>query len=262
MLSIQELKEYNRVADEITSKFKADVDYGEEFNIDYFFLLIKNLSPQRYGLRAQDYIAKIMDYKKISSKEDMGDFLTKEGEAVEFKCSFLTSNSNNINIRQIRLWQKLKYYYIFTVNFNNYNDIEYKCYKLTKEEMIKECEILKAGSCHMTKENHEQNEKIELGMQIKIGDEAYKRFEDKYLLKDFDIRKVAKMYQERKQNKIVIDNLKRELEVNEISEILALPDETLDINILKMQLIDGIYSDHSLNSRAKFREYGILAKTF
>lgn len=181
-----ELIKMHEAQEMITARFKEDKNYAFDLAVDSFFLRVKGLNPQRYGLRAQAYFSLLLDYQTIPSSEDCGDFMNKEGEQVEFKCSFISKINKDINVRQIRPWQALKYYYIFTVNYSNYHKLEYKLYKLSKQEMAQECELLNAGSCHGTKEISESNPHKELGFSIKLGSEHFLRWEEKYLRINFN----------------------------------------------------------------------------
>lgn len=189
-LTKKELIEFNKQKEQIASFFKNDSSYGFDKPIDEFFLLCKTGNPQSYGLRAEKYFALTMGYEVIPSSLDLGDFYNLEGEAVEFKCSFLSETQKKINIKQVRIWQDLQYYYIFSVDFTDYENIIYKCYKLSAEVMNGYIE--KYGRpCHSTKSNNDENEKVEMGFSFHIGSKLYHEFEEKYLLKRFDIKKLA-----------------------------------------------------------------------
>lgn len=201
----------HQIIDELTQNFKNDANYGHKYDIDTFMLHCYHLNPQRYGLRVQNYFAYMMQYKKINASEDRGDFEDKYGQYVEFKCSFLKTYSREINVKQIRTWQPLKFYYVFTVDYADFRNIKYKTYMLTHDEMLKECELMNATSCHMTKENHEKNEKVELGFTIKEGTANFERWEKTYLLKNFDIKKACDDRLEEIHNSDVKDQLLAEL---------------------------------------------------
>lgn len=205
----------------ILEKFKSNKKFGFDLPIDDFCLLAKFLNPQSYGNRVQCYFAEIMDYILLPSSFDNGDFLNKYNEIVEFKCSFLTKLNRDINVKNIRKWQnEIKYYYIFTVDFLDFNNLTYRTYKLTKQELYQEIEILNASACHSTKIINEKNENIEVGFSIKIDSNNYKRWCDLYLLKDFDIKSLS-------QKTIDSRNYVKEIE-NELIQLKLLLDKNED----------------------------------
>lgn len=191
-MELKEIINLHEQIDEILTKFKNDKEFGFDKDIDRFCLLAKLLNPQTYGNRVQCYFANIMDYTIIPSSLDKGDFLNKYGETVEFKCSFLTKLSRDINVRQIRTYQsELKYYYVFTVDFLDYNNIRYKTYRLTKSQMLQEVNLLGAKPCHSTKVANTNNLNVEVGFAIKYGSLNHKRWESTYLLNEFDIKSIS-----------------------------------------------------------------------
>ncbi len=197
---------------ELSKTFKQNSKYGFDMTIDDFIYRVCHLNPQKYGLRIQAYFANVMGYKFLDKSLDNGDFENLEGETVEFKCSFLNLDheTNKINIKQIRLYQEIKYYYIFTINFNDEHNLTYKTYKLNKNDMLSECKLM-ASNCHMTKLRNEENKNVELGITItaKEENEHFKRWEDKYLLTNFNIKTVCDNYIERhKQIEIYQDFIK------------------------------------------------------
>lgn len=203
----EDIIELHERIETILQRFKEDKNYAFDCDIDTFCLYAKFLNPQSYGNRVQCYFANLMDYQIIPSSLDKGDFINKYNEIVEFKCSFLTKFSRDINIKQIRTWQTdIKYYYIFAVDFLDYKNIRYKTYKLTKKEMLQECALLKATPCHSTKEANKVNTNVEIGFSIKFGSLNFKRWESLYLLNDFDIKSLS------------IQKVDKDLEIKQLKE--------------------------------------------
>lgn len=174
--------------DVLYGNIKQNKTYGFDLDVDSFFLRHRYAKTQIYGLRVQAYLCTLLKYKNTPSSDDCGDFKTREGEDVEFKCSFLDNYVRVFNIKQIRQWQDLNWYYVFTVDFSNYRNIIYKCYKLTKEQMNNECILMNAKPVHKTKKNNENDDKVELGFSIKEDSEHFKRWEEKYLNKKIDLK--------------------------------------------------------------------------
>jgi hypothetical protein len=175
-LNNQEIIEMYKLQDIINEKFYQDQKYGFDLDVDSFFLRCRNLKTQIYGLRVQAYISTLLKYKTTPTSDDCGDFKNRENEDIEFKCSFIDKYSKSINVKQIRSWQDIDFYYCFTVDYTDYTNLIYKCYKLTKKDMEKECFIMNAKPIHSTKKNNENNDKIELGFSIKLNTENFKRW--------------------------------------------------------------------------------------
>lgn len=190
-LSNEEIIAMYELQDVINNNFNQDKQYGFDLDLDSFFLRCRNLKTQIYGLRVQAYLSTLLKYKPTPSSEDCGDFKTRENEDVEFKCSFLDNYSKNINIKNIRRWQDIDYYYVFTVDYSDYRNLIYKCYKLNRKQMDDECKVMNAQPVHSTKKANEHNEKIELGFSVKVGSDHFLRWEDNYLNKKFDLRKLS-----------------------------------------------------------------------
>lgn len=223
-LTNDEIISMYEMQDIINGNFKGNKEYGFDLDVDSFFLRCRNLKTQIYGLRVQAYLCTLLKYKTTPSSEDCGDFKTRENQDVELKCSFIDAYARNINVKQIRQWQGLDWYYCFTVDYSDYRNIIYKCYKLTKEQMAEECSIINAKPVHSTKKNNENNEKVELGFSIKIGSEHFDRWETRYLNKKLDLNALS-------QERIADIKTKNEY-ISEIDKYKA------EIERLKAQLSD------------------------
>lgn len=188
-LTEEQLIDLHVKIDSLKKNFKGEKKYGFNLSAKSFALKVKFLNTQSYGLRVQSFFAYHLGFKLTPSSLDLGDFKTVGGHDIEFKCSFLDSNQDNINVKQIRNWQDLNYYYVFTIDFNDYRDIKFKCYELSKEQMINECILMNAIPTHNTKGNH--HEKSSIGFSICVGSENYDRWEKQYLNNKFDIEKIV-----------------------------------------------------------------------
>jgi len=170
----------NIILDAIKKRFNDNAKYGHDLRLNEFLLQAKTLPPSAYGYRMQSYFSMLFDCQVISSKSDLGDFINQLEQVIEFKCSFLSESMNKINIKQIRLWQDIDEYYVFVSDFEKYDDIKTYLFKLSKSQMVEECDLMNAKSCHMTESNYSQNEKVELGFSIAKDSENWKRWTDRY----------------------------------------------------------------------------------
>lgn len=215
-LSNEELIEIYKKQDIINQNFNEDKFYGFDLDLYSFLLRCRYLKPQSYGLRLQAYLSTLLKYKATASSEDCGDFRTRENEDVELKCSFIDKTIRQFNVKQVRNWQDIDWYYVFTVDFKDYENLIYKCYKLTKRQMLNECDLINASASHSTKMNNLQNKKIEVGFSIKLNSDHYKRWEENYLNKKLDLEFLSeerlKEVQSEKDFKETIENYKKEVE--------------------------------------------------
>lgn len=229
--------------DVINQNFKKNKEYGFDLDVDSFFLRCRNLKTQIYGLRVQAYLCTLLKYKTTPSSDDCGDFKTRENQDVEFKCSFLDNFAKSINVKQIRNWQDLDFYYVFTVDYTDYRNISYKCYKLTKQQMEEECSLMNAKPVHSTKKNNENNEKVELGFSIKVGSEHYDRWEVRYLNRKLDLKALSN---ERIADVAEKNNYQSEIEKYkaEIERLKAqISDKRLNETIKQEEIIEEVVND-------------------
>lgn len=128
----------------------------------------------------EKFLCNLLGYTRVSSREDRGDAVDKEGIYYEFKNSF-TNQRQNLNIRQIRLWQNVDYYYCFYINEEDLDKSVF--FILTKDEMIKEVALC-GGYTHGTVTANAVNEHNEYSITIPIyndKNEKTKRWKEKYL---------------------------------------------------------------------------------
>lgn len=267
---------YERL-DVLYSNIKENKTYGFDLDVYSFFLRHRYAKTQIYGLRVQAYLCTLLKYKTTPSSEDCGDFKTRESEDVEFKCSFLDKYSRQINVKQIRPWQDLDYYYIFTVDYSNYQDLIYKCYKLTKKQMTDECVLMNAKPTHSTKKNNENNDKIELGFFVNLNSEHFIRWENNYLNKKLDLQLLSderlaeistttQYIDEIEKYKAELERLKQEMKQLKEPQITVIAEEIKEVFIEQpkqrakfrdfMERYVIIEPDNSLSSEWKFTSGG------
>lgn len=197
MFTDEDLIDIYQRLDMLKKEFKQNKNYCFDMMPQQFFLRVRQLKTQVYGLRVQGYFAYHLDFDITPSSWDCGDFKDSLGQDIEFKCSFIDNDSQNINVKQIRLWQPLDYYYIMTIDYRDYTDIKYNLFILDKEEMIKECEIINACAVANTKEH--TTDKSSLGFSIKENTEHFERWQNRYLNNKFNINKVVSKSLEKQQ---------------------------------------------------------------
>lgn len=258
MFSKEELIKSLTVQNQITKAFADNNKFGFDLSLDEFMLHSFFLNPQRYGLRVQFYISHMMKYTPLSSSLDSGDFLNREGEEVEIKCSFLSETNQFINVKQIRQWQPIKYYYVFSVDFNDLNNLQYKCFKLSKDEMTVEMDLCNAKPVHSTKERNEENKHVEYGFSLKVGSENYIRWCNKYELKKFDLKQICEDRLKEENHKQELENTIKSLEMQLILNSEEQQEEIyIDDSLIEIREIFGIGSDEVIQKEYIYSDSAI-----
>ena len=145
-----------------------------------FYQIISGYSVQKKAPISDKHLITFFSFIPVPANQNHGDAKDDKGKFYEFKTSF-TNKGNNLNIRQVRLWQKVDYYYCF---FINEQEIEQSLFfKLSHEEMSKEVFIC-GSATHGTKQANEDNQNIEYSITIPVYDlnnVKTKRWREKYL---------------------------------------------------------------------------------
>lgn len=153
------------------------IDCGNAY---LYYMSTASLTVQQKAPLGEKFLCKLLGYTSVSSREDRGDAVDKNGNYYEFKNSF-TNQAKNLNIRQIRLWQDVDYYYCFYINEEDLDKSVF--FVLTKEQMIEEVRLC-GGCTHGTTISNMVNEHVEYSITIPIyndKNEKTKRWKEKYL---------------------------------------------------------------------------------
>ena len=168
----------------IEEAFKNGKTLEEEIidcgNAYLYYMSTASLTAQQKAPLSEKFLCKLLGYTPVSSREDRGDAVDKNGNYYEFKNSF-TNQAKNLNIRQIRLWQDVDYYYCFYINEEDLDKSVF--FVLTKEQMIEEVKLC-GGCTHGTTTSNMVNEHIEYSITIPVyndKNEKTKRWKEKYL---------------------------------------------------------------------------------
>lgn len=117
-----------------------------------FIRKMRVLTPQSSGARIQNYIAAAFGWRVVSQKLDLGDIVDASGRYFEVKASIITPSNPDVNLVQIRPYQKIDGYHIFVV------DSDYKLHhlSLTKAQMAAEIAVL-GNNAHGTNDANKKN---------------------------------------------------------------------------------------------------------
>ncbi len=141
-----------------------------------FYNITSLLSPQSRSPLWEKYFITKHGCTKTKAKDGKGDFVWNEVN-YEFKASGY-SQTNGVNIVQIRLWQQCDYVIQHIV------DEAITTFILTHSQMKHETEVLKATVAHGTKEVVEENALIELRMTLRFNSDDWTRWESNYAVKN------------------------------------------------------------------------------
>lgn len=180
MIRTQKAIEYIQ---KLTQEGKVSKDKTiEDFDTETFFRLAPALTPQAKSPLTEKFLGKKLGWEKISAKLDKGDFKTQEGKFVELKVSY-TNLAEQLNIKQIRLYQKDVDYYV-CIYIDDFGDLKQdsRVFLLTKEQM--EQEVEQYGSfTHGTTAANKNNQNHEYSLVIPIKKEDDKK--TKYWLENY-----------------------------------------------------------------------------
>lgn len=139
-------------------------------NPDDFFFLTSFVSAQSKAPSIDKFIARVIGGEIISPSEERGDVhilnpsFFSEGDYIELKTS-TTNESNNLNARQIRLWQPVDYYILSYINeLDLGNSI---IYLIPHDDMIQLCTSF-GSSTHGTMNIADQNIYNEISITIPV----------------------------------------------------------------------------------------------
>lgn len=183
-----ELREINKLCNDLGDKIVKIKKYQEEGlipengspylidNPEVFFSTISVGTVQAKAPEVEKFIARKMGYIKLSPSLNRGDFKTANDNYIELKNSF-SNKDKCLNLRQLRLWQKIDYYmciYIDEVNLQNSIIL-----LLTHEQMVDE--VSKHGSAtHGTSAANADNKNIEYSITLKVNSSLMNSWIEKY----------------------------------------------------------------------------------
>ena len=162
---------------------RPDTNIEQCENSLLFYTVISNYSVQRKAPLSDKYLIHKLGYQRVSASQNRDDACDKAGYYYEFKTSF-TNKGNKLNLRQIRLWQPVDFYYCFFINEEDFS--QSLAFILTKEQMEEEAKLL-GGATHGTAAANSENKHIEISITIDVynaKNEANKRWHEKYLSKE------------------------------------------------------------------------------
>lgn len=158
-----QINKMNRIL-ELLNKEEKTSSIEDCTNAELFYSLISNYSVQRKAPLSDKFVIKKLSFFPVAAKENQGDAKDKDNHYYEFKTSF-TNKGNKLNLRQLRPWQNIDFYYCFFINEEDFS--KSKIYTLTKQQMLNEIDLL-GSAAHGTEKANDKNENIEYSITIDI----------------------------------------------------------------------------------------------
>jgi hypothetical protein len=152
---------------EVKLNSSKDLRYGFDLNWEDFIKIMQFLSPKSFGTRIQNRIIELNEFTKVNPSDDNGDF-SISGKSYEFKTSILTTSNKLANFVGIRPYQgEIDGYILIVIDTNS---VPYKTlqFKLFKDQMKEELEIMKANPSNGTKQSNLLNKNISYRFSIDV----------------------------------------------------------------------------------------------
>ncbi len=167
---------------EIKEESSKDSKYG--FNDDWstFIKKMQFLSPKSFGTRIQNRIIEQNNFEKVNASDDKGDF-ERDGKYFEFKTTILTLSNKGANFVNIRPYQNIDGYYCLVVN-TIVSPYETTQFYLSKEQMDRELNLIKANASNGTFESNKENKNVSFRFTIDFStqNEIAARWVSQYLI--------------------------------------------------------------------------------
>lgn len=184
MIQENEIDKALQILRQIKLESNKDDKYAFSDDWNTFIKKMQFLSPKSFGTRIQNRIIDKNGLDKTNPTDDLGDFC-REKKVFEFKTSIINTSNKVANFVNLRKYQKIDGYYLVVINTNK-NPYETLQFKLSKEEMNRELELMNANPSNGTKKSNEGNENVSFRFSIdlfSINDNSI-RWKDKYLTND------------------------------------------------------------------------------
>lgn len=165
-MTSQDLEIALKTLREVKLKSSEDPKYGFDLKWDDFINIMQFLSPKSFGTRIQNRIIEKNMFVKENPSLDKGDFQIT-GKHFEFKTTILTTSNRLANFVSIRPYQDIEGYILLVIDTNS---TPYKTFQfqLSKDQMKKELELLKANPSNGTKQSNLRNQNISFRFSIDL----------------------------------------------------------------------------------------------
>lgn len=159
--------------DEIRTQAGKNPEYAADQPWPVFIRRMRLLTPQAYGIRIQNRLAKFFDWLVVSASLDRGDIRDQQGSYWEVKVSLPTRTSPRVNFVQLRPHQDISGYHLFVIEPDN----TVVHLRLSKRQMLAEIKKLGNNLAHGTKNAVAQNATTEYAIRFSWSERSEMRKE-------------------------------------------------------------------------------------
>lgn len=170
---------------EVQNRIESD-DIINVSSPESFYSIISAFSTQKRTPLSDKYIIRKLNMRLSTMEEDCGDAVDANGKYYELKTSF-SNEKNCLNIRQLRPWQRIDYYYCCFIDTNNFSNSVF--FKLNKEQMKNEINRI-GNPTHGSRKANLVNTNIEYSITLPISDnknENVIRWKSNYKIEGKDV---------------------------------------------------------------------------
>lgn len=161
------------IALKILRQIKEESSLNDRYGFDEdwasFIMKMQFLSPKSFGTRIQNRIIEKNNFNRTNASKDIGDFEI-DGKYFEFKTTILTPSNKLANFVNIRPYQAIDGYFCLVIDTNK-SPYQTSQYKLTKEQMDMELELLKANPANGTQTSNLGNKNLSYRFSVDFSHE-------------------------------------------------------------------------------------------
>lgn len=160
-VDVAELDELIAALDTVRAAAARSKEFGFDQPWPVFIRLMRLLTPQSYGARIQNRLARSFNWTVVPASLDRGDVVDASGRYFEVKVTLITESNPGANFVQIRPHQDIAGYHCFVVQ----QDYTVVHLRLTKAQMARELAAL-GSSAHGTTTAVARNGTRELAIRL------------------------------------------------------------------------------------------------
>lgn len=165
LTTAEQIAHWESLLNEIDETRERAASEGDEFGAGdpwpVFARKMRVLTPQSAGRKMEKWLVRAYGWTGVSSTENRGDALHRDGKYSEVKVTFITSSNKNANFVQLRPYQGTDMYDLFVVD-SNYRVIHLR---VSKADMLKEIEKI-GKNAHGTGESASENTNREFSIRF------------------------------------------------------------------------------------------------
>ncbi|CBW25668.1 hypothetical protein BMS_0764 [Halobacteriovorax marinus SJ] len=148
-----------------------------------FLMAVSMRNLRSRGVDIEKRVIKVNKWESVSGKKEQGD-AKNQNRFIEIKSSIITPLKNSsITLRGMREWEDIDYYCFVIIDYRNFESgkiNDYIFYISRKDLDIESKKYGLAKKYNLSEKASKGNKNIPLGINMKIGDKNFKRWEEKF----------------------------------------------------------------------------------